>query len=170
MHPAQALRRLIAATVSLLGALALAQSPARISFAHLPKGDSLHIAYSAAGCFSWEAADFIYTSAGGGMFDVTEIVFDYKTRERARMPRGRVFLDPGEPAKLDALLDLYRATPPKDMLTLIGPAIPSLHIEQRRGFRVIATEKLHDKQIPPHTPVLTFETMLDALRRHAAQP
>lgn len=171
MLPRPTFRWLAIAIAGMLGSLAAAQSPAPapISFVNLPKGDTLHVAYSAAGCFYSEAADFIYTSAGGGTFDVAEVIFDHKTQQRVRKPRGRVFLDPDEPAKLDALLDLYRATPPKDLITLIGPAIPVLYIEHRRGSRVIATEKLHDKQIPTSTPVLAFGTMLAALRREAAR-
>lgn len=171
MHLAQTLRWLTSAAAGLVAFLAHAQSPARISFVNLPKGDTLHVYYGAAGCFYSEAADFIYKgSRNGGTFDVTEIVYDYKNREKVRIPRGSVFLDSDEPAKLDALLDLYRAPLPEGLFTLIGPAIPSLYIEQRRGFRVVATERLHDKQIPASTPVLAFETMLAALRREAARP
>ncbi len=168
MHLAKTLRWLIVAAASLVGSLAFAQSPARISFVNLPMGDTLHVYYGAAGCFYSEAAVFIYKgSRRGGAFDVTEVVSDYKNRKKVCVPRGSVFLDSDEPSKLDALLHLYRATPPEGLMTLTGPPIPSLYIEQRRGFRVIATERLHDKQIPASTPVLDFQTMLAALRRDA---
>ncbi|MES2694988.1 MAG: hypothetical protein V4773_16065 [Verrucomicrobiota bacterium] len=166
LRPRRLIGLLLAALLASV-AFAAEQRPL-IRFSDLPQGDTLFIAYSASGCFTWEAADFTYTSRAGGSFTVSEFLHDPNLpRAPFRIYRGTVQLEPGDTAKLDALLALYRAPVPKDHLTLIGPAIPVLRIQQRRGSRVIAEEMLQDKQLAPTTEVLTFDAMLSSLRQAA---
>lgn len=172
MLPAQILRWLAIALASVVGSFVLAQSPAAatISFLYLPKGDRLHISYSRSGFIIIESAEFIYTNKGGGTFSVTEFVYDWKTTEWERHHRGRVFLDPGEPAKLDTLLDIYRTPRPGVFLGVGHTSYDRCRIEQWRGSRLIASEDLSTQALPPDVPAINFETMLAALRRDAARP
>lgn len=163
MHPAQTLRWLIAAAAGLLSCLSLAQSPSSISFVHLPKGDSLHIQYSAWNCFLSEAAEFVYKGGKIGVFTVTESVPRPSSSEWVPLSRGRVFLDPDEPARLDALLHWYRQSTYGNS-GMFGITDITLRIEQRRGRRVIATEVLRYDRLSVDAPTLTFGAMLDALR------
>lgn len=114
-----------------------------------------------------ESAEFIYTNKGGGTFSVTEFVYDRKTTERERLHRGRVFLDPGEPAKLDALLNIYRTPVPQVFLGVGHTSYDRCRIEQWRGSRLIASEDLSKQVLPPDVPAINFESMLAALRRDA---
>ena len=44
-----------------------------ISFSGLPKGDRLVVHYRAAGCWSYQAAEFVYYRDGFGRFEVSEL-------------------------------------------------------------------------------------------------
>lgn len=166
MHRAQTLRWLTVVLAGVMGTLVFAQSPTPISFANLPKGDTLHIRYSAWNCFLSEAAEFVYKGGKIGVFTVTESIPQPLNSEWVSLSRGRIFLDPDEPAKLDALLKWYRESPYGNS-DLFGVTDITLQIEQRRGARIIAIEFLRCNRLSMDAPTLTFGVMLDALRpRH----
>lgn len=94
MHRAQTLRWLTVVLAGVMGTLVFAQSPTPISFANLPKGDTLHIRYSAWNCFLSEAAEFVYKGGKIGVFTVTESIPQPLNSEWVSLSRGLSFSIP----------------------------------------------------------------------------
>ncbi len=154
----------------LLGATfasAAPSAPTKIRFTDLRAGDTLQVYYWAVGCWDSEGADFTFSPEGHGRFAVTEHVRTNDPLNRWQpMPRGFVFLEAGECAKLDRLLDCYRTPPAPDAVLLTGPMIPAVRLRLVRGRRIVAEEQLQQTGYPGQD-LLTFGEMLQALRVHA---
>lgn len=145
-----------------------APTPKPIRFAQVQPGDTLVVHYSAVGCFYSEAAKFVFSPRQHGQFVVTESVRSVDVPgAHDPLGRGTIYLEAGEVAKLDRLLDRYRQPRDPKLITLIGPAIPVLHLQLRRGGRIVAEENLHPQAPFDDDDVLTFGTLLRALREDA---
>ncbi|MES2694989.1 MAG: hypothetical protein V4773_16070 [Verrucomicrobiota bacterium] len=169
------LARLTALLLWLGVATLFAQAPAPISFAKLPKGDTLVIRYEVIGCFSFYGAEFVYTNQAGGSFSVQKLgleasagVWSWSKRQE---PLGVVRLERGEAVKLDAFLNSCRnPTRSTEEVILLYGGSSTFHIQHRRGNKVIAEEHLSlPAEIPPQEKVLTFDEMLRTLEAVAAK-
>lgn len=170
MHPAQTLRRLAAAAaILLLGTLSLAQSSTAISFTCLPKEDSLVVTYTLGACFGpGYEAEFLYTNHRSESFVVHQSDVSPKTKLRDGTHRtrlGDVWLDKGEPAKLDAFLDYCRnPSKLKEDIICMSPGPPVFTIKQFRNGRVVAEERFsYPEKMLPVGEVIDFNGMLKAL-------
>ena len=79
---------------------------------------------------------------------------------------GLVWLERGEVAKLDRLLDHYRGPAVTDVTVLGGEV--SIRVQHRRGGQVLADENLTTWGSRPDHTMLTFGEMLAALK-HASR-
>lgn len=138
----------------------------RVRFSAVKPGERLEIRYTASGCFYWESADFTFYPDDAGYFSVREKGSAIHPPRSHPLARARVNLERGERAKLDELLDVYRAPVPEGVMLLFGPAHPSLHLKHYRGRQLIAEEILNPTYTAGEGP-LTFGAMLAAVRNYA---
>lgn len=169
MNLAQMIRWLALGIASLSGSLALAQSPAPISFANLPKGDSLIVSYIVGQCFGpGFEAEFLYTNRRSESFVVHRLDVSPKTKLRDRTHRthlGEIWLEKGETAKLDAFLDYCRnPSKLKEDILYLSPGPPVFEIKQLRNGNVIAEERFsYPEKLLPKGEVIDFNEMIKAL-------
>ncbi|HEY1109098.1 MAG TPA: hypothetical protein VGE76_10715 [Opitutaceae bacterium] len=155
--------------VSLVGAVAFAKGAPAISFASLPKGDSLVVTYTGAGCFDCGAqTELIYTNRSSESFVVYQLDLAPKAKSREGMQRtrlGEVALKEGEAAKLDAFLAHCRnpSKQDQDIVFPFSPGLPAFTITHLRGKKVMAEERLgYPARELPADRLLDFAELISA--------